>query len=228
MAVDCREHKVTADLSLSFSIRFCGPATAVEIPTVMGPHKVIIKTTGQSVAETGLQFSILALYPAQLRVLQSGAQRVFITGPPGTGKTVVLALKARQWALDRKVVHVVSTHYKGRAVSALLQQQVIRAITRGRAVDASMVRTHNYDFDDSSKNDVDKAVSNLSECAVGGELFVIVDEVGSTHRSASPAPTPHTTSCFTCNSFSFSPLLPPPPKVDLVRLLVGSRRPLRH
>ena len=183
----------------------------------MGPHKVIIKTTGQSVAETGLQFSILALYPAQLLVLQSGERRVFLTGPPGTGKTVVLALRARQWALDGQVVHVVSTHYKGRAVSALLQQQVLRARTRGRAVDASMVRTHNYDFDDTSKNDVGKAVSDLSQCAVGGELFVIVDEVGSTHRSAFPRLL-HL--LFQCNSSSFCPPpLSPPPPVSRVILL---------
>jgi hypothetical protein len=73
-------------------IRFCGPATAVEIPTVTAPHKMI-KTRGQCVAETGLQFAVLALYPSQLATLQSREKTVFISGPPGTGKSIVLALK---------------------------------------------------------------------------------------------------------------------------------------
>ena len=140
---------------------------------------MIIKTTGQSVAETGLQFSVLALYPSQLDVLQNGPSKVFLTGPPGTGKTVVLALKARQWLREGKVVHFVNTHYKGRAVTLLLQRQVRESGTY--TIDASKVQCHDYSFD-TSKDDVDRAVSELSSLAVDKELFIIVDEVGSTHR----------------------------------------------
>ena len=140
----------------------------------------MIRTTGHCVAETGLQYSILSLHPYQLHILHNGQERVFLTGPPGTGKTVVLALKAKEWLCHEKVVHFVSTHYKGRAVSILLQQQVCRS--RHAPIDVSRTRRLEYNFD-TNKGDVDAAVDELSASAVDGEVFVIVDEVVVTHRS---------------------------------------------
>ena len=150
----------------------------MEIPTVSTPHKVI-KTAGQAVAETGLQFSILALYPSQLLILRNAGDTVFLTGPPGTGKSVVLALKGKQWLHEGKEVHVVSTQYKGRAVSILLQRQLQEPKNPG--VDASKVKRHEYNFD-SKASDVDAALNELSAsaAAAGGELFIIIDEVGAT------------------------------------------------
>ena len=67
------------------------------IPTASTP-RVVVRTLGEAVAETGLRFSTLSLTPAQVDLLQRHAEQLirylYLQGPPGTGKTVILFLGA--------------------------------------------------------------------------------------------------------------------------------------
>ena len=63
----------------------------------------------------GLRTCRLALYPRQMDLLHRSPPRVFLTGPPGTGKTVILVLQGAQWLQDGKIVNVVSTRNESRA-----------------------------------------------------------------------------------------------------------------
>ena len=155
--------------------RFCGPATTVDIPTLGTPRKVV-RSEGQAVAETGLAVSSLALYPDQINILSKGPERqVFLLGPPGTGKTVVLLLKAMQWLNQSGDVQVVSIGREGRVVSMLARQQLLE--TQGEAPQGGTVQRHHYDFWLNPEN-VAAAVNKLTSLSRDGCLNVIVDEVG--------------------------------------------------
>ncbi|XP_076438251.1 uncharacterized protein LOC143277352 [Babylonia areolata] len=79
-----------------FLARFCGPATTIEVPTVTPPRRVI-RTHAEAVAEAGLRWSALSLYPDQVDVLNRDDPIVYLCGPPGTGQTILLVLKAMEW-----------------------------------------------------------------------------------------------------------------------------------
>ncbi|XP_076438252.1 uncharacterized protein LOC143277353 [Babylonia areolata] len=79
-----------------FLARFCGPATTIEVPTVTPPRRVV-RTHAEAVAEAGLRWLALSLYPDQVDVLNRDNPIVYLCGPPGTGKTILLVLKAMEW-----------------------------------------------------------------------------------------------------------------------------------
>ena len=63
-------------------------------PDVSSKQPVVVRTEGQGVCETGERLTKeIILHPEQIDALNCGARLVHITGPPGTGKTVVLMLK---------------------------------------------------------------------------------------------------------------------------------------
>ena len=81
----------------------------------------MVKTQGQAVAETGLILSTLTLLPYQVELLgDNNLTRVHLWGPPGTGKTVVLVLKASGWLRERLDVDILSINSESRAVSILI------------------------------------------------------------------------------------------------------------
>ncbi|XP_025114468.1 uncharacterized protein LOC112576323 [Pomacea canaliculata] len=72
--------------------RFCGPATTVTVPCTC-PPRVSVKTLGQAVSWTGEVYTAqITLFPEQVDLLNRAPLRLFVAGPPGTGKTVVLLL----------------------------------------------------------------------------------------------------------------------------------------
>nr|KAG5699999.1 hypothetical protein BaRGS_001818 [Batillaria attramentaria] len=80
--------------------RFCGPATSIEVPTVTTPRRTVeLRTLAEAIAFMGLRMATLTLYPEQVDLIdnQPAFEKVFLWGPPGTGKTVTLYLKALQW-----------------------------------------------------------------------------------------------------------------------------------
>ncbi|XP_025112762.1 uncharacterized protein LOC112575255 isoform X2 [Pomacea canaliculata] len=67
--------------------RFCGPATSVTVPCTSAP-RLSVKTLGQAVSATGECYTaVITLFPEQVDLLNRATPRLFVTGPPGTGKT---------------------------------------------------------------------------------------------------------------------------------------------
>ncbi|XP_070209685.1 mediator of RNA polymerase II transcription subunit 12-like [Littorina saxatilis] len=163
--------------------RFCGPATTVEVPTVTAPRKAmakpgkytparkVLRTEGEAVAETGLIHSLLALYPDQVDLLSDNTLCcVHLRGPPGTGKTIVLVLKAIQWLHQGHDVHVVSVVNESRAVSLLIERQLQCVLDSNPASGFGTVHRHVV-------HDYPYTVNKLAALASDGELYVIADEV---------------------------------------------------
>ena len=142
----------------------------------MGHPRKVVRSEGQAVAVTGLTMSSLALYPAQIDILSKELdQQVFLWGPPGTGKTVVLLLKAIQWLNQGGDVQVVSICREGRVVSVLAREQLLQ--TQGAAPVAGTVQRHHFDFRLNAGN-VAAAVNKLAALSCDKCLNIIVDEVG--------------------------------------------------
>ena len=64
-----------------------GPATAVHVHCNV-PPRVQVRTEGQAVAEHGRRQACLVMTPRQLDLMDRSPPRVFLTGPPGTGRPV--------------------------------------------------------------------------------------------------------------------------------------------
>ncbi|KAK7098151.1 hypothetical protein V1264_002509 [Littorina saxatilis] len=103
---------------------------------------------------------------------------VFITGAPGTGKTVVLVLQGVRWLRLGHDVHVISTQYTSRAVSTSIKQQLEMSLSAGPtpSLTPGIVSYHIYDFW-KREGDVDQAVTDLVACVNNGQLHVLIDEV---------------------------------------------------
>ena len=164
------------------SFRFCGPATTVDVPTVPPPQRRVVREEGQAVAETGLIMSTLALYPAQVDLLAphpDSPQSAALSGPPGTGKTVVLVLKGLQWLRQGRTVHVVSGDGGSRSISFLIEASLRAEAQRqgtaaGPPASASGGAVQHHRLDYISR--VGAAVDELASLVEDGQLFVIMDE----------------------------------------------------
>ncbi|XP_025114499.1 uncharacterized protein LOC112576346 isoform X2 [Pomacea canaliculata] len=169
------------DRHMTFDL-FCGPATTVSVKCIF-PPRVSVKTLSQAVWWTGECYTaVITLFPEQVHLLHTAPPTLFVTGPPGTGKTVVLLLMAIQWLRCGHHVYVVSTWKGSRLACRVLHHLLLQTIKEDPTTAVSSEHLHllEYDFFN-DKKDADKAVKNLSQAATGGELFVIADEAGPKH-----------------------------------------------
>ncbi|PVD27365.1 hypothetical protein C0Q70_12522 [Pomacea canaliculata] len=156
-------------------IRFCGPATTVTVPCTC-PPRVSVKTLGQVVWWTGQCYTaVITLFPEQLHLLHTAPPRLFVAGPPGTGKTVVLLLMAIQWLRCGHHVYVVSTCWGSRAASIMLYHLLLQTVKTQQSAGVSIGQPHLLLYDNCE--DKEKAINDLSQAARGGSLYVIADEV---------------------------------------------------
>lgn len=167
------QKRMTRELYKKLVARFGGPATTIEMPTVTPPRGEL-RSLSQAIAYTGLVMARLTLYPDQVDILFKDEPLVFLTGPPGTGKSIVLAVKGLLWLKRGVDVHLVVSHVDAQAVSLLMKQQLESCLTEGSPV---RVCLHKYFLE----NDVEaeKGVDKLATIAKenpGGELHVIADE----------------------------------------------------
>ncbi|XP_070200978.1 uncharacterized protein [Littorina saxatilis] len=109
---------------------------------------------------------------------------VYITGAPGTGKTVVLVLQGVRWLRQGHDVHVLSTSYNTRAVSTSIKQQLENSLSAGPtpSLTPGSVSYHKYDFWN-WEGDVDQAVTDLVACVNNGNLHVLIDELSFDSRT---------------------------------------------
>ncbi|XP_070202814.1 uncharacterized protein [Littorina saxatilis] len=170
--------RLTDQLYLDIVARFVGPATTVSIPVPC--HKkdrVEMRTAGQAVAELGRRLTFLVLTLQQLDLMNRDPPRAFITGAPGTGKTVVLVLQGSRWLRQGHDVHVLSTVYDTRAISTSIKQQLEMSLSASPtpSLTPGSVSYHRYDFYN-REEDVEQAVTDLVACVKNGHLHVLVDE----------------------------------------------------
>ncbi|XP_059168650.1 uncharacterized protein LOC131950481 [Physella acuta] len=83
--------------------RYCGLLSTVEVWSPSNP-RVEVRSLSEAVNLCSKRFSKLVLLPHQVEVLNSDHKRLFLYGPPGSGKTLLLILKAREWLLAGKTV----------------------------------------------------------------------------------------------------------------------------
>lgn len=134
-----------------------------------------LRTEGELVSETGYRFTRLMLTPHQLSVLASDLDLVFITGPPGTGKTVMLYLTALDWHRGGFSVHIVSTNRRSLAASHSLFRQLQQPSTDIAAKQGIFL--HEFDLWREQQPDVERAFSTLMQAADAyGGLNLIMDE----------------------------------------------------
>ncbi|BFZ19924.1 hypothetical protein BsWGS_22962 [Bradybaena similaris] len=83
---------------------------------------------GQMVWYVGERFANIVLTPDQKRYLDTDLKLGYLCGPPGSGKTVVLSLRARRWILNDGNFVVVVNMYRGAAGRAI-GKQILKTIT---------------------------------------------------------------------------------------------------
>ncbi|XP_070210200.1 uncharacterized protein [Littorina saxatilis] len=172
--------QLTDEQYLDIVARFVGPATTVSVPCYNGV-RVEVRTAGQAVAELGRRLARLVLTLQQLDLMNRDPPRVCITGPPGTGKTVVLVQQALRWLLQGNDVQVISTRFSSRAVNAIITDHIQWSLrpSTGLHQTASQkpgtMTYHQFDFY-KGEADTDTAIKKLEACEKDGKLFVLIDE----------------------------------------------------
>uniref|UniRef100_A0A0B7B928 Uncharacterized protein n=2 Tax=Arion vulgaris TaxID=1028688 RepID=A0A0B7B928_9EUPU len=83
---------------------------------------------GQLVWYVGEKFANIVLTPDQKRYLDANIRLGYLCGPPGSGKTVVLSLRARRWILNDDNFVVVVNMYRG-APGRAIGKQILNTIT---------------------------------------------------------------------------------------------------
>ncbi|XP_070206633.1 uncharacterized protein [Littorina saxatilis] len=164
--------------------RFVGPATSVHVHCNI-PPRVEVRTEGEAVAELGRRLARLVVTRQQLDLVNQAQPLVCITGPPGTGKTIVLVLMGLRWLHQGEDVDILSPYFESRAASYLIQYQLNETL-KANSVDASKtgkVHLRNYDFN-SGETEAYRAANEL--CAEGSkrQLNIILDEAGYGNKSA--------------------------------------------
>lgn len=147
------------------------------------PPRPCLKSVAWSTSSTGSCYiAYLTLTKEQSNLIQRDAPRLFLLGPPGTGKSVVLLWRCLKWLKLGHEVHIVSTGRWSRAACSMLYHLLLQ-MTKWKLnelIKPDKLYQHQYDFE--NKEEVKKALGDMSLKAKEGFLYVIADEVGPAER----------------------------------------------
>lgn len=136
-----------------------------------------MRTEAEGVSLVGEIMASFVLTQQQLDLVlrEPEPTKLFLNGPPGSGKTVVLVLKATCWLNKGHDVHIVNTRPDALAASYLLKHMVQRNITEGDKIG----RIHHdvYDFvnkDNDHSSLMEAMKTAASKCE---RLFIVCDDV---------------------------------------------------
>lgn len=141
----------------------------------ISPPRLEVRTLAEALSEAGDRLSRLVLTPQQVALLASPEPRVFVTGPPGTGKSIVLVLKGVQWLKEGEDVHVVSTFSNSLAVSSLIHHQMSLTIKASEEQGVGKPHLHNFQFFE-DEGQVELAVETMVAAAEKQRVNILVDE----------------------------------------------------
>ena len=161
---------------------FGGPAVTVQVhcsstPRLACAPRSKIRTREEGVTETARRFTPvdIVLHPRQVSILNDDEPLVCLCGPPGTGKSLVLFVRALDWLTRcEKPVHVVSTSDTSVGVSYLLKKQLELEVGPEAA---QRLHMHILNLRDNFEAALESLISAAQEQDGQLELFVITDEV---------------------------------------------------
>ncbi|XP_025113448.1 uncharacterized protein LOC112575684 [Pomacea canaliculata] len=154
------------NLYLSIIGRFCGPATTTVLSMETKSYQ-LPKTLGDAVSLTGDMFERSFLYPNMTKLLNE--RFLFLAGPPGTGKTRMLALVGRKWVLEGHPVHIISTSPGGEQVAKHLQQLI------SNKVSSVLEEVFHLNLDLEDTTDVRRGLDIIQQNSK--EAYIIADEL---------------------------------------------------
>nr|KAG5712048.1 hypothetical protein BaRGS_020774 [Batillaria attramentaria] len=169
---------MSSDVYLDLLARFCGPATSVTV-FCPEPPRLELRTEGEAVSEVGRRLAHIVLTLQQVDLLHRAERLVCVTGPPGTGKSLLLVLMGLKWLRRGKDVHVVSTKFASFAASRLIEEQLKKTLSEAEVEPGQVLGTvhfHHFDFWNRD-GDIDNAIRVLKAEAKDSELYVLMDEV---------------------------------------------------
>ncbi|XP_025079778.1 uncharacterized protein LOC112555555 [Pomacea canaliculata] len=158
--------------------RFCGPAVTVTVPC-LSPPRLSLKTLSQPSSSTSLCHAVITLFPEQIHLLNTATPRVFLTGPPGTGKSLMLQLKATEWLRCGRDVVMVRPRGGGGPgclITYYLLQQTIETLMVPTLKSGQL---HLLECDFHYRCDIEEAGTDFLRAVKGRPLYVIVDGIGS-------------------------------------------------
>ncbi|XP_076436104.1 uncharacterized protein LOC143275715 isoform X2 [Babylonia areolata] len=129
---------VVGALSLPFMkdmvSRYVGMLSAVEVYAGNNLRREV-RLTSDAIDVCGKMFRRILLNEQQLRILSTPCQRRYLSGPPGSGKTVLLVLRARQFLRHGGHVVVVNMYRgaAGRAIGHFIRDSVASFCVPGAA-----------------------------------------------------------------------------------------------
>ncbi|XP_070206773.1 uncharacterized protein [Littorina saxatilis] len=178
---DTVDKQLNDQLYLDIVARFVGPATTVDIHCNTAP-RVEVRTEGEAVSELGRRLAHLVLTYQQLDILLRGPDVLWLSGPPGTGKTILLILKALQWLRDGNDVYVVSLDHGNIGTSHAVYHQIQMTLANDPTMPPNVGTVHKLDYNwERSPSDLLKALKDVAgivqgNAASGRRLYVIYDD----------------------------------------------------
>ena len=128
-------------------------------------------------SETGYRFGKFVLTEEQVSVLENEQPLMFLVGPPGTGKTVMLLLRALDWLMCGMHVDVVCAWKGSLAVSRYIVDQ---CKNRTEAETHHHIQLHTFDLHQASEEQIEDAVIELLTTRTrdqGQGLCIIADDI---------------------------------------------------
>ncbi|XP_025112299.1 uncharacterized protein LOC112575025 [Pomacea canaliculata] len=176
--------------------RFCGVATRPYLTLPDGRRVCTPSSLQQAVSLTGELFNGAIIHPEHQQLVTAAPPRVFLSGPPGSGKTTSLVLMGKQWLSEGHKVCVLSTWGENQTSSKFLYgmltefskrmdkshapkdlqvcPQSIKVETKNTKTDIQLI----FEEVDLEKKEMKKIIKKITYLAASGGLFILVDDAG--------------------------------------------------
>ncbi|XP_025112301.1 uncharacterized protein LOC112575026 isoform X2 [Pomacea canaliculata] len=190
------EHSLSENNYQTILSRLCGVATRPYLTLPDGRRVCTPSSLQQAVSLTGELFNGAIIHPEHQQLVTAAPPRVFLSGPPGSGKTTSLVLMGKQWLSEGHKVCVLSTWRENRTSSkflyAMLKEfsermdkshapkdlkvlpQSIKVETKNTKRDIQLI----FEEVDLEKKEMKKIIKKIAYLAASDGLLILVDDAG--------------------------------------------------